>query len=91
MPTMGRIQPVVRGSSKRGFIGIAAVHRIHDQLSVRVPFGDAEQPVGDEPPAGVAGHSTFPGSAACNVVRIEESRSRCPRRSPGGMIGARMR
>ena len=65
--------------------------RIHDELSVCVPLGDPEQPVGDEPPAGVAGHNTFPGSAACNVVRIEESRSRCPRRSPGGMIGARMR
>ena len=26
---------------------------IHDELSVRVPFGDPEQPVGDEPPAGV--------------------------------------
>ena len=77
----------------RGDLGVgeAAVHRIHDQLSVRVPLGDPEQPVGDEPPAGVAGHNTFPGSAACNVARIEESRSRCPRRSPGGMIGARMR
>ena len=72
-------------------VGEAAVHRIHDELSGPVALGDPEQPVGDEPPAGVAGHNTFPGSAACNVVRIVESRSRCSRRSPGGMIGARMR
>ena len=91
MPTMGWIQPVVRRRSERGFIGNATVHRIHDQFPVPVPLGDPEQPVGDEPPAGGAGHNTFPGSAACKVVRIEESRSRCPRRSPGGMIGARMR
>ena len=72
-------------------VGEAAEHRIHDELSVPVALRDPEQPVGDEPRAGVAGHSTFPGSAACNVVRIDESRSRCPRRSPGGMIGARIR
>ena len=64
-----------------------AISRIVDRFQVgrRSAKGDLRTP------SVVAGHNTFPGSAACKVVRIEESRSRCPRRSPGGMIGARMR
>ena len=41
---------------------------IHDELSVRVPFGDPEQPVGDEPPAGVG---TGEISRWVRSVRIE--------------------
>ena len=45
---------------------------IHDELSVRVPLGNPEQPVGDESPAGVGTGKEF---RWVRSVRIEHGRS----------------